>query len=71
LDIRRILLAGYVAVAFSLFAAGCTPEEHTSEVTLPNGVSCKSETTGTFWSESHNLSCVDANGKVIGSYKSD
>jgi hypothetical protein len=71
LDIRSIVLTASAGVAFSVLAAGCAPSEHTSEVTLPNGVTCKSETIGTFWSESHNMSCVDASGKVIGSYKSD
>jgi len=69
LDNRSIALAG--ALALSLLLAACAPTEHNTEVQLPNGIACKSETTGTFWSETHNLSCVDANGKVIGSYKGD
>lgn len=68
---RNIVLASAAGVALSLLVAGCSPTEHNTEVTLPNGVSCKSETYGTWWSESHNLSCLDSSGKVIGSYKSD
>jgi hypothetical protein len=60
-----------VAIAFSLALAGCSSSEHHTEVTLPNGVTCKSETSGSFLWESRSLSCVDSNGKVIGSYKSD
>jgi hypothetical protein len=71
LDNRSIVLASAIGVAMSLLVAGCSPTEHNTEVTLPNGVTCKSETTGTWWSESHNLSCVDSSGKVIGSYHGD
>jgi hypothetical protein len=71
LHYSSVALAGALVIGFSLLQEGCTPTEHHTEVTLPNGVSCKSETTGTWWSESHDLSCVDASGKVIGSYRSD
>ena len=71
LGYRSIALAGAIAVGFALLETGCTTTEHHTEVTLPNGVTCKSETTGTWWSESHDLSCVDSSGKVIGSYRSD
>ena len=50
--------------------AGCS-SEHNTEVQLPNGVLCKSETHGSFLWESHSVSCTDEKGNVIGSYKSD
>jgi len=59
-------------IAASTSLLGCSSSEaHHTEVTLPNGVICKSEKSGSFWHESRNLSCTDSNGKVIGSYKSD
>jgi len=60
-----------VALAVSLTAAGCSSSEHHTEVTLPNGITCKSETSGSFMHRSRSLSCTDSNGKVIGSYSSD
>jgi hypothetical protein len=61
-----------VALAVSLTAAECSSSsEHQSEVTLPNGITCKSETSGSFMHTSRSLICIDSNGKVIGSYSSD
>lgn len=60
-----------VAIVFSIASAGCSSAEHHTEVTLPNGITCKSETSGTFMQRTRSLICTDSNGKVIGSYKSD
>ena len=67
----RNLQTFLIAIAISTIMVGCSPEEHRTEVTLPDGSNCSSETYGTFWHESRNLSCTDSHGKVIGSYKSD
>jgi len=67
----RIFQTVAIAIAVSTALLGCSSEEHYTEVTLPNGISCTSQTSGSFWHESRNLSCTDSNGKVIGSYKSD
>jgi major membrane immunogen (membrane-anchored lipoprotein) len=56
-------------LALSLLLLGCSSEHHT-EVQLPNGVICKSDTSGSFLWRRHNISCTDPNGKVIGSYQS-
>lgn len=66
--------AGIAAISLSLFGLslfGCGSESHTTEVQLPNGVICKSETSGTFLQTNRNMSCIDSTGKVIGSYKND
>ncbi len=46
---------------------GCGSASHT-DVVLPNGIHCQSESSGFFLWRSTSTSCVDANGKVIGSY---
>ena len=50
-----------------LFGAGCNSSSHT-EVELPTGVHCRSETHGSFLWKTSSTACVDATGKVIGSY---
>ena len=50
-----------------LFGSGCNSSSHT-EVELPTGVHCRSETHGSFLWKTTSTACVDANGKVIGSY---
>jgi len=66
---KYAVVAGIVAIFLSL--SGCSTEHHTTEVQLPNGVTCTSETTGTFFQTNRNISCIDSTGKVIGSYKND
>jgi hypothetical protein len=50
-----------------LFGSGCNSSSHT-EVELPTGVHCRSETHGSFLWKTSSTACVDATGKVIGSY---
>jgi hypothetical protein len=50
-----------------LFGSGCSSDSHT-EVQLPTGVHCRSESHGSFLWKTTSTACVDANGKVIGSY---
>jgi hypothetical protein len=50
-----------------LVGSGCSSNSNT-EVTLPTGVHCRSETHGSFLWKTSSTACVDANGKVIGSY---
>ena len=50
-----------------LFGSGCNSSSHT-EVELPTGVHCRSESHGSFLWKTTSTACVDANGKVIGSY---
>lgn len=69
LNFKYLVVAGILALSLNLF--GCGEEHHTTEVQLPNGVTCKSETGGTFLSPTRDMSCTDSNGKVVGSYKSD
>jgi hypothetical protein len=52
-----------------LISIGCS-SNHNTEVQLPNGVRCSSQTQGSLFWKTTNFSCTDANGKVIGSYKS-
>ena len=66
--VYRLLVIAVLMLSSGI--AGCS-SEHNTEVQLPNGVMCKSETQGSFLWESHSVSCTDSNGKVIGSYKSD
>jgi len=66
---KHAVYAGIFALSLSLF--GCGAENHTTEVQLPNGVSCRSVTSGSFLDTSRDISCTDSNGKVVGSYKSD
>jgi hypothetical protein len=56
-------------MALPLISIGCS-SNHNTEVQLPNGVRCSSQTQGSFFWQTTNFSCTDANGKVIGSYKS-
>jgi hypothetical protein len=55
------------ALAAVLILSGCNSNTHT-EVQLPTGVHCRSETHGSFLWKTSSTACVDANGKVIGSY---
>jgi hypothetical protein len=57
------------AIALSLAFAGCS-SSHATEVQLPNGVRCASETHGSLFWQATNFTCTNAQGKVIGSYKS-
>lgn len=57
---------GLIAIASSL-TSGCSSTSHT-DVVLPNGVHCQSETSGFFLWTKNSTSCVDDKGKVIGSY---
>jgi len=50
-----------------LIGSGCNSNTHT-EVELPTGVHCRSETHGSFLWKTSSTACVDATGKVIGSY---
>ena len=50
-----------------LIGSGCNSSSHT-EVELPTGVHCRSETHGSFLWKTSSTACVDATGKVIGSY---
>ena len=55
-------------VTFSvLMGSGCSSNSNT-EVQLPNGIHCRSESHGSFLWKTTSTACVDANGKVIGSY---
>lgn len=58
------------AIALPLGLLGCGPSTHVTQVVLPNGVDCISETHGTLFWESRNVTCRNAQGKVVGSYKS-
>jgi hypothetical protein len=62
------------SLIFSLAAlaivSGCSSGTHTTEVVLPGGINCRSETSGSFFNRSRNMQCTDSNGKVIGAYKS-
>ncbi len=64
--VRLIQIASAVVSAV-LMGAGCNSNSHT-EVELPTGVHCRSETHGSFLWKTSSTACVDANGKVIGSY---
>lgn len=66
---KHAVIAGIFTISLSLF--GCGSENHSTQVQLPNGVSCRSVTSGTFLDTSRDISCTDSNGKVVGSYKSD
>ncbi len=48
-------------------ASSCSSNSHT-DVTLPNGIHCQSESSGFFLWRNTSTSCVDDKGKVIGSY---
>ena len=50
-----------------LTGSGCSSNSNT-EVQLPNGIHCRSESHGSFLWKTTSTACVDANGKVIGSY---
>jgi hypothetical protein len=50
-----------------LIGSGCNSSSH-SEVELPTGVHCRSESHGSFLWKTTSTACVDASGKVIGSY---
>ena len=50
-----------------LMGSGCSSNSNT-EVQLPNGIHCRSESHGSFLRKTTSTACVDANGKVIGSY---
>jgi hypothetical protein len=62
---RRAVIA---LLACSLLLLSCSSEHH-AEVQLPDGVICKSDTSGSFFWRRQNVSCTDPNGKVIGSYQ--
>ena len=63
---RHIASIVMLSALFSLLG-GCSSTSHT-DVVLPNGIHCQSESSGFFLWRSSSTSCVDANGKVIGSY---
>ena len=50
-----------------VMGSGCSSNSNT-EVQLPNGIHCRSESRGSFLWKTTSTACVDANGKVIGSY---
>jgi hypothetical protein len=60
---RPVLLAMLAVVMIT----GCSSTSHT-DVVLPNGIHCQSESSGFFLWRSTSTSCVDAQGKTIGSY---
>jgi hypothetical protein len=66
---RSVRLIQVAAAVFGavLIGSGCNSNSHT-EVELPTGVHCRSETHGSFLWKTSSTACVDANGKVIGSY---
>ena len=49
-----------------LMGSGCSSNSNT-EVQLPNGIHCRSESHGSFLWKTTSTACVDANGKVVGS----
>jgi hypothetical protein len=53
------------AIAVTLVA--CSSNSN-ADVTLPNGIHCRSESSGWFLFRTTSTACVDQNGKVIGSY---
>ena len=55
------------ALCALLVGSACSSNTHT-EVQLPTGVHCRSETHGSFLWKTSSTACVDANGQVIGSY---
>ena len=63
----RLIQIAAAALGAVLFGSGCNSNSHT-EVELPTGVHCRSETHGSFLWKTTSTACVDANGKVIGSY---
>ena len=63
---RRIASVLFLS-ALSILLGGCSSTSHT-DVVLPNGIHCQSDSSGFFLWRSSSTSCVDANGKVIGSY---
>ena len=65
--IKRIFgLAGMFA--FALLAISACSSSSTTEVGLPDGTHCRSESSGMLWWETASVACVDQNGKIIGSY---
>lgn len=68
---RRIWSSGktLAALVIPLVFLGCS-SSHVTEVQLPNGVNCVSKTHGSLFWETTDVTCTNAQGKVIGSYKS-
>ena len=68
---RRIWPLGKMlaAVAIPLVFLGCS-SSHVTEVQLPDGVDCISKTSGSLFWATTDVTCTNAQGKVIGSYKS-
>jgi hypothetical protein len=69
MPVRSVWLIVIVAALLGavLIGSGCNSNSNT-EVTLPTGVRCRSETHGSFLWKTTSTAYVDANGKVIGSY---
>jgi hypothetical protein len=63
LRLATIVLTFAIAATLS----GCSSNSN-AEVNLPNGVHCRSESSGWFVFRTSSVACVDQNGKVIGSY---
>ena len=61
---RRLALV--LAIVFLAFS-GCSSTSVT-DVRLPDGTHCRSESTGFSIFRSTNIACVDAKGQIIGSY---
>jgi hypothetical protein len=66
---KPVRYLGLMLVLSSLsgLTSSCSSNSHT-DVTLPNGIHCQSESSGFFLWRSTSTSCVDDKGKVIGSY---
>ena len=63
----RLIQIAAAALGAVFIGSGCNSNSHT-EVELPTGVHCRSETHCSFLWKTTSTACVDANGKVIGSY---
>ena len=63
----RVIQIAAAVIGAVLIGSGCNSNSHT-EVELPTGVHCRSESHGSFLWKTSSTACVDANRKVIGSY---
>jgi hypothetical protein len=68
--VARYLASLLLGLASLAGIVGCSSGSHTTEVVLPGGYSCRSETGGSFFNRTRDMQCVDSTGKVIGAYKS-
>ena len=67
----RVLSSLILSLVALVAVSGCSSGTHTTEVVLPGGISCRSETSGGYFNRTRDMQCVDSSGKVIGAYKSD